>query len=124
MGRSYGAQDELTSKQWITVLKLSSVWEFGAVRKVAIESLSKARLDPVEKLIMAIRYDVTNWTVEALNSICQRPTPIGTEDADRLREVVDSAYIFKITSTRETANTPDRQQFDFRPSIRVTFKLE
>jgi hypothetical protein len=83
------------------VLALASKWHFEGVRATAIDKLHSAALDPIDKLLLAIRYDVKPWLVDTLNRIAQREAPLGSADAERLLPVVVLDYVLKIAQVRE-----------------------
>jgi hypothetical protein len=135
------------------VLKLSTMWQFQAIRGEAIAALSRMDLDPVDKLILAHKHEVQDWIIPSLNQIAQRSASLQIADALRLEPLVGLDYILKIGEVREsfvpntirtwsyTCNrcnrlhgppgpppkdiTPvkDRQTYDFTNKIRATFKL-
>ena len=89
----------LEQGQWISVLKLSTMWEFGGLRRSAIDNLDGGSnpLNPVDKFLLALRYDVTEWTLSALLKLAQRPEPISIEEGRKLG--LETAL--KIASVRE-----------------------
>ncbi|KIM53061.1 hypothetical protein SCLCIDRAFT_1223236 [Scleroderma citrinum Foug A] len=102
MHRKYGEnrdQPILEQGQWISVLKLSTMWEFGGLRRSAIDNLDGGSnpLNPVDKFLLALRYDVTEWTLSALLKLAQRPEPISIEEGRKLG--LETAL--KIASVRE-----------------------
>ncbi|KAF8833800.1 hypothetical protein BDN67DRAFT_873446, partial [Paxillus ammoniavirescens] len=70
--------------QWTSALKLASLWDFDGVREKAIEALEALDITPVDKLALAMQYNIEQWMIPAINAIAQRPEPIGVEDVDRL----------------------------------------
>jgi hypothetical protein len=87
-------------------LALSTAWVFHSARKVALKYLKKARIDPIDRLVLVIKYDIDDWTVDTLNDIAQREDPLDSTDADRLLSVVGVDYLLKIAQVRETMSTP------------------
>jgi hypothetical protein len=105
LGRRYGVPEELSPEQWQSVLALASKWHFEGVRATAIDKLHSAALDPIDKLLLAIRYDVKPWLVDTLNRIAQREAPLGSADAERLLQIVGLEYVLKIAQVREGTAT-------------------
>jgi hypothetical protein len=99
--RRYGAPEELTPEQWQSVLAFATKWQFEGVREAAIGKLDAAPLDPIDKLVLALRYDVKQWLVDTLNRIAQRDAPLCPADAERLLPVVGIDYVLKIAQVRE-----------------------
>ncbi|TFK74679.1 hypothetical protein BDN72DRAFT_833208 [Pluteus cervinus] len=62
--------------QWISVLKLSTMWKFAEERKIAIQALEKMLKDPVEKLTFSARYDIPSWRDPALVELSKRREPL------------------------------------------------
>ncbi|KAF8836862.1 hypothetical protein BDN67DRAFT_1014319 [Paxillus ammoniavirescens] len=54
-------------------------------------------MSPVDKVALAMQYNIKDWLLPALNAIAQWPKPIGAGDVDRLG--LDVAL--KIASVRE-----------------------
>jgi hypothetical protein len=99
--RRYSAPEELTPEQWQSVLAFATKWRFQGVRETAIRKLDAAPLDPIDKLVLAIRHDVKQWLVNTLNCIAQRDAPLCPADAERLLPVVGIDYVLKIAQVRE-----------------------
>lgn len=98
----------LTSDQWAAVLKLSTIWGFHSVRTTAIEKLADfASNDPVLKVILAKKYDVSQWFVPAMEQLAQRDEPLTFADAMRFEELGSSEFVLdfslKIAAVRESA---------------------
>ncbi|KAF9239120.1 hypothetical protein BU15DRAFT_62137 [Melanogaster broomeanus] len=85
------------SAQWTSVLELATLWEFGVIRKKAIEALEALPITPVDRIALATQYDIEDWMIPSINAMAQRPEPIGVEDVQRLG--LDVAL--KIASVRE-----------------------
>jgi hypothetical protein len=61
--------DNLTWKEWASVLKLSTIWGFHAVRDQAIARLSSLAIEPIEKIILAKQFRIVQWLVPQLNAL-------------------------------------------------------
>jgi hypothetical protein len=98
----YRDKVDLSPEEWKSVLKLASAWEFSALRDAAIEQLSKVKeLDLIEKLIIAVRFHIDAWTLDTLNALAKRETPLSLSEVERLLPVVGLGYIVKIAQVRE-----------------------
>ena len=73
---------KLTTTQWISVLRLSTMWEMDLYRRTAIASLSEPlhNISPAKQLHLAMKYRVKAWFVPALHHLAQRPKPMGKEE--------------------------------------------
>ena len=78
-------ESNLGRDQWVSVLKLSTMWEFRAPRNAAIQHLDGlGDIDPVDKFVLALQYDVKEWMLTELVKLAQRPEPISTEEGRRM----------------------------------------
>jgi hypothetical protein len=100
----------LTSDEWLSVLKLSSIWGFHAVKNAAVEKLSDFALDdPILKIIVAKKYDVASWFIPGMNMLAQRKDPLTYEEVSRFKELGSMEFVLdfslKISRVREAAVT-------------------
>lgn len=68
-------------KQWTALLSISNRFFFEDIRDRAFQALNTAHMDPVERILLARKFDVDAWTVPALCDLCQREDFISEEDA-------------------------------------------
>ncbi|TFK74681.1 hypothetical protein BDN72DRAFT_743787, partial [Pluteus cervinus] len=73
----------LGKEQWISVLKLATMWEFSRVRDLAIANLPPL-LDPIEQVVISKEYHIKEWLVPALNELAKRKEPISFEEGSRI----------------------------------------
>jgi hypothetical protein len=92
----------MTWQQWASVLKLSTMWGFHAVRQKAITNLASSAIAPVDKIILSKKYDVSAWLVPALNQLAQQEEPLAVEDARRLSHVAGWEFSIQFGHVRET----------------------
>ncbi|KAH6908511.1 hypothetical protein BKA70DRAFT_1481733 [Coprinopsis sp. MPI-PUGE-AT-0042] len=59
----------LTKEAWISVLKLSTVWQMDKIRTMAIQRLSSMSLLPLDTIVMARELRVSNWLSEGATSL-------------------------------------------------------
>ncbi|KAF7309862.1 hypothetical protein MIND_00358300 [Mycena indigotica] len=69
---------------WISVLKLSTMWFFIAARDLAITRLDTHNLSPVERIVLARQYDVSKWLRSAYTELCTREEGITLADAETI----------------------------------------
>ncbi|KAI0656888.1 hypothetical protein C8Q70DRAFT_920440 [Cubamyces menziesii] len=136
-GPSYEEQKEPTMEDWISVLKLTAMWQFTKLRRVAIDKLTpllKAADIPVRWLGLARQYDVHEWLFPALHALARRVQPIQLEEVESL----GIATVIKMAEVRESfvgwtrspndsfhAHVPTvRLQYDFTTIIRRVFQDE
>lgn len=69
--------------EWISVLKLSTMWEFQETRKLAIQTLSSG-IDLTTKILLGKQYKVGEWLFAAYEGLAKRTEPISLDEAERL----------------------------------------
>src|ERR1700722_591921 len=135
----FGHEETLTIPEWISVLKLSTMWQFDKIRQFAIEQMSERQLDVLEKVGLARDHRVKEWLLPALNAYTRLGRPMGIEDVNRL----GLDLVLKIVNIRESTpvscavcscrrpmtaglrtNIDARQQTDFTEPLRKAFEAE
>ncbi|KAH6908570.1 hypothetical protein BKA70DRAFT_1427153 [Coprinopsis sp. MPI-PUGE-AT-0042] len=88
----------LSKEEWISVLKLATIWQMDQIRKVAISRLSRMNIPPVEKITLAREYHVAAWLRDGITSLAARPIKVeemamvlGWEMTARIYAIRDSA---------------------------------
>jgi hypothetical protein len=97
MYRDSQQDDSLTLEEWTSVLNLSSMWQFHAIRATAIKVMGNLSMDLVDKIVIARRYDISSWLVSALNALVQREKPIDMCEGNRL----GMGWVLKVAELRE-----------------------
>ncbi|KAH6908548.1 hypothetical protein BKA70DRAFT_1280152 [Coprinopsis sp. MPI-PUGE-AT-0042] len=59
----------LSKQEWLSVLKLATIWQMDKVRTIAIDRLSPLDLSPIEKIRYAREYHVSAWFKEGILTI-------------------------------------------------------
>ena len=72
------------SEEWISVLKLSSMWTFGELRQKAINWLGRLNIDPVQKVMLARIYKVESLLVDGYKDLARRKEGPSLEEAKAL----------------------------------------
>ncbi|KAL4068670.1 hypothetical protein V8B97DRAFT_2057421 [Scleroderma yunnanense] len=95
-----GPRQHLNSEEWISVLKLSQMWQCQQARAIALKELpySSVRKGAVEKVALAFQYDIKQWLIPGLNEMARRPEPISAGDVHLLG--LDVAL--KVAAVRES----------------------
>jgi len=77
---------ELTQQEWISVLKLSTMWEFTDIRAKAIQELSKEDMGmgTIKKIECARSFEVKGWLLEGYIELLKRAETITYEEAECL----------------------------------------
>jgi len=70
-------------EEWISVLKLSTMWAIFEMRELAISQLSEST-DLVTKVILARKYNVSAWLFAAYEGLAKRKESISVTEAEKL----------------------------------------
>ena len=71
--RSYApATRTLTKTDWTSVLKLSTMWIFDAIRETAITELGRLVRAPTERLALSRQFHIPGWTEPALQELARQ----------------------------------------------------
>ncbi|KAI5997632.1 hypothetical protein F5J12DRAFT_333967 [Pisolithus orientalis] len=101
MYRQHGTNrgSDLDYDQWVSVLKLSTMWEFTGLRNAAIRYLDHPLrpLDPISKVELALQYNIEEWLLPALLVLARRSAPISIEEGRR----IGFENALKLASVRE-----------------------
>ncbi|KAJ7157511.1 hypothetical protein C8R43DRAFT_400925 [Mycena crocata] len=84
---------------WISVLKLSTLWYFLDARDLAIRQLDAMGLSSVLRILLARQYDVANWLRTGYTELARREEGISLEDAAK----IGWEATVRLYHTRETA---------------------
>jgi len=125
------SQLPVTLEEWTPVLRLSDQWNMTAVHQFAIEKMAVMSMDPVDRLALALEFDIKPWMMPALNALAQRPEPIVRRDIDKLRldvvlQIVEVRESFHRSSVNGQAVVGKRQvgQTDFSSRIMEVFSAQ
>ena len=79
--RNFSQREELASKDWESVLKLSTMWGFDEARAQAIEKLAPttAAADPIQIILLAKEHNVPQWYSSSLKQLVERQDPLTVE---------------------------------------------
>ncbi|KAJ2924535.1 hypothetical protein H1R20_g12570, partial [Candolleomyces eurysporus] len=88
----------LSQAEWVTILKLSSLWHFINYRKVAIATLRKQIQAPLEFVEYAREFGVSEWLVLGYKELVVRSETLNERIGTKLGHIV----AFKLSIMRET----------------------
>ncbi|TFK74666.1 hypothetical protein BDN72DRAFT_671661 [Pluteus cervinus] len=77
---------KLEKDEWVSVLKLATMWEINSLRNLAImelEDLTKKK-DPAFRLMLSRRYKVHQWFIPAASELVRRAAPIDYGEAEEI----------------------------------------
>ncbi|KAH6890236.1 hypothetical protein BKA70DRAFT_871442 [Coprinopsis sp. MPI-PUGE-AT-0042] len=75
---------KLAKEEWISVLKLSTIWQMDKIRALAIEGLSRFDLSPLEKIVLAREYTVSKWLSSGVTTL------VGTLDKFKIEDIAQT----------------------------------
>ena len=72
----------MSSEEWISVLKLSTMWTFGELRQLAIKWLGRlSNISSVEKVMLARKYKVESLLLQGYKELIERKEGPSVEEA-------------------------------------------
>jgi hypothetical protein len=74
----------MNQDQWVSVLKLSTMWAFKEIKEKAIAELSKINMDVMDKVLLARSYRVGDWLYEGYIALVKREASLSAEEAEKL----------------------------------------
>jgi hypothetical protein len=72
----------ISGNHLINLLSISTRFDFEQIRQRAISGLDL--LDPIEKIVLAVKYDIPQWFAPAYAALCQRPNPLEEWEARKI----------------------------------------
>ncbi|KAF7343259.1 BTB domain-containing protein [Mycena venus] len=106
-------QSTFSLSQWITLLSVSSRLGFDLLRAQAIQSIeeSPTTFDPIDKLVLAMRYKIPEWLGPAYTALCQRPNCLEEWEAEKIGlkktvQIARAREAFREASYRSRAPSP------------------
>lgn len=75
------------------------MWQFQDIRAGAIKALESLTLsmDPVDKIVMARKFDVSPWLITSLHALARREKPLDLSEGNRL----GLEWALKVAEVRE-----------------------
>lgn len=76
----------MTSKQWISVLKLSDMWGFGIFAALAVQNLERSldEMDPIDRILWGARYRKASWFATGCIGLAKRDDGPRVDDVEKL----------------------------------------
>jgi len=74
----------VSEEEWISILKLSTMWEFSYARDLAIKELSGRAMDPITKVLLARQYSIPKWLLAAYHELVNRKELVSCDEAQQL----------------------------------------
>ncbi|KAI6117712.1 hypothetical protein EDD16DRAFT_997716 [Pisolithus croceorrhizus] len=120
----------LDHDQWISVLKLSTMWDFHGLRNAAIKHLDTPpqSLDPIDKVELALQYDIREWLLPALLALARRSAPISVDEGRRIgfENALKLASVrekLQLGTVEETVDLPRRRGGGMAPTFEYSTRF-
>ncbi|KAG2033096.1 hypothetical protein BDR03DRAFT_1002257 [Suillus americanus] len=83
--RSYRL-DSKSKDHWLTILDLSTTWQFPEMKQLAVDELQKLEIEPIEKITTYDRYNIDkSLLLPAYKLLCKRASRMSAEEGERLK---------------------------------------
>jgi hypothetical protein len=83
--------------EWISILNLSTMWEFTGARQYAITQIPKLGISSARRINLARDYHIQEWFLPGLVAYAQQASPITADDVDLL----GWEFVLKLLQARE-----------------------
>ncbi|KAG2098759.1 uncharacterized protein F5147DRAFT_713727 [Suillus discolor] len=71
---------------WLTILELSTVWQFPEMKKLAVDELQKLDIEPIEKITTYDRYQIDkSLLLPAYKLLCKRAGRMSIVEGEQLK---------------------------------------
>jgi hypothetical protein len=88
---------DFSLSEWISILKLSTMWEFMGLRQYAITQIPKVKIPPAKQINLARDYHIQEWFLPGLVAYAQQADAITADDIDLL----GWEFVLKLLQARE-----------------------
>ncbi|EAU90860.2 hypothetical protein CC1G_11814 [Coprinopsis cinerea okayama7 len=95
-----------TKEEWISVLRLATVWEMGQIRDLAISKLTLASMTPAERIRLSREYRVASWFTRGVKELADSPLFPGATPIDEIASEIGwetTARIMALISSHQMA---------------------
>ncbi|KZV74153.1 hypothetical protein PENSPDRAFT_662529 [Peniophora sp. CONT] len=127
------APPKLSVDEWMSVLNLSTMWCLDDLRSKSVNEADAgvAELGAIEKLVLAKRYSVSRWFIEAVEALARRDAYLSAEERDKvgvqtsfaLMELRERSWSWADSQNIDGAHQPgQRLNFDFQSAIHEIFR--
>jgi hypothetical protein len=83
--------------EWISILKLSTMWEFTGPRQYAISQIPKLQISPARQINLARDHHIQEWFLPGLIAYAQQQDAITADDV----ELLGWEFVLKLLQARE-----------------------
>ncbi|KDQ55084.1 hypothetical protein JAAARDRAFT_37607 [Jaapia argillacea MUCL 33604] len=79
-----GSHLVLPWEEWLSALRLATMYDFSRIRQLAIEEMPKCKADPVQVILAASEFSLDDWILPAYYQLARRPQSLSASDAQLL----------------------------------------
>ena len=94
--RNFNRLQERSFEEWSSILDLSTRWGFTSICELALRRVEPP--NPLQRLILARKYNIEEWMNPALLELCERQEPLSLEEA-RLMDFEDVVFVGTVRQT-------------------------
>lgn len=75
-----------TLESWVSLLAFSTRFVCDKIRARSIRELEaiQSSVDPIERIVLAVRHNIPQWLNEAYQELCQRQDSLSEEEGEKL----------------------------------------
>lgn len=106
--RSSTTLSDMTRDEWLSALKLSTMWGFADTRKQSIQKLSKLELSPINKIVLGREHRVLAWLKEGYDALIKREEVITAEELVEYATAVGWDTMARVLRLRDFGGTSKR----------------
>ena len=115
----------LDKNEWLSVLKLATMWGYQGLRKRSVEKLDELKLDNIERLLMGRQFHVSAWLVKSYEALARRDETLTEEEGGlvgvstvcQLAKLRELSWHFACVATPHMTIISGRDCFDFTSEI-------
>lgn len=74
----------LSQEEWISVLKLSTLWDFFAIRETVIREMLKTKMTAMSMILLGRQFSVKNWLLTGYVYLVKAPNGMSMQDAETI----------------------------------------
>jgi hypothetical protein len=91
--------DTFPLESWISLLSFSTRFICDKIRARSIREIEsvQSRVEPVERIVLAVRHNVSQWLSRAYQELCQRQESLSEEEGEKL----GLSTVIKLMKARE-----------------------
>ena len=73
-----------TFEEWSRLLSISCKFALEKIRNRAVKELTAMNIDPVDRVVLAVKHDIPDWLFPAYVDLCIRSEPLREDEARKL----------------------------------------